>query len=314
MNFNRMSNLAERRIKEENEGGANQFLSMAPTAVDLHAPGDEALNAAGDELWRITAQAAVASDADYGLLTQELNARVQSVLRMHPGATHVVTGTIPLFLRTQQAVLDSLVMSFALAFAVIAVVMMVLLRNPLAGLIAMLPNLMPVGTVFGLISWCGQHVDVGSMVTASVALGIAVDGTLHLLSWFRKGVAAGLSRREAVQQALGHCGPAMWQTSATVGISLLMLAPAELLLVSRFGWLMASLIGTALIADVIFLPALLMGPLGRLIERSVAPGKPTHPEGEPSINADENARTILRPPRPHFELTKQRAGSSRKPV
>ena len=146
MTYNRKSNLVERRIKEENEAGASQFLSVATEAADLHEPNDAALSAAGDELWRNYPESAVASDSDYGLLTQELNARVQSVLRMHPGATHVVTGTIPLFLRTQQAVLDSLVMSFALAFGLIAIVMMVLLRNPLAGLIAMLPNLMPVGT------------------------------------------------------------------------------------------------------------------------------------------------------------------------
>ena len=62
--------------------------------------------------------------------------------------------------------------------------------------------------------------------------------------------------------ALSHCGPAMWQTSAAVGIGLLVLFPADLLLISRFGWLMASLIGAALIGDLVLLPSLLVGPLG----------------------------------------------------
>ena len=303
--YNRRSSEVERRIKEEGVAGSSEFLSMAPTAVDLGETGDGKLNAAGDELWRITAQSAVASDSDYGLLTAQINDRVQSVVRMHPGATHVVTGTIPLFLRTQQAVLDSLIFSFGLAFGLIAIVMMILLRNPLAGLIAMLPNLLPVGTVFGLISWFGQHVDVGSMVTASVALGIAVDGTLHLLSWFRDGIAKGLTRKQAVMEALGHCGPAMWQTSAAVGIGLLMLAPAELLLVSRFGWLMASLVAAALVADVVFLPALLMGPLGALIERST-PRETTETVSE-SKEIAETARTNSGPPRPHFDLAKKKS-------
>ena len=304
--YNRRSSEVERRIKDGGEAGAAAFLSVATEAVDLDQPGDDGLNAAGDELWRITAQSAVASDSNYGSLTDELNHRVQSIVRLTPGASHVVTGTIPLFLRTQQAVLDSLVWSFALAFGLIAAVMMILLRNPLAGLIAMLPNLLPVGTVFGLISWSGQHVDVGSMVTASVALGIAVDGTLHLLSWFRIGIARGDSRQEAIIQALAHCGPAMWQTSAAVGIGLLMLAPADLLLVSRFGWLMASLIGTAFLADVVFLPALLMGPLGSLIERT------TPPETEsqmlpPSVEQTESsARANPSLPRPHFDMAGDR--------
>ena len=81
------------------------------------------------------------------------------------------------------------------------------------------------------------------MITASVALGIAVDGTLHLLTWFRKGIQEGLTRNQAIEKALMHCGPAMWQTSAAVGIGLIMLAFADLLLVHRFGWLMAALIG-----------------------------------------------------------------------
>jgi uncharacterized protein len=301
--YNRRSSEVERRIKEEGETGAAAFLAVASAAADLDRPGDAGLNTAGDELWRITAQSAVASDSNYGRLTDDINTCVQSVVRMYPGASHVVTGTIPLFLRTQQAVLDSLIWSFALAFGLIAIVMMVLLRNPLAGLIAMLPNLLPVGVVFGVISWCGQHVDVGSMVTASVALGIAVDGTLHLLSWFRKGIAAGLTRQEAVMQALGHCGPAMWQTSAAVGIGLLMLAPADLLLVSRFGWLMASLIGTALVADVVFLPALLMGPLGALIQRST-PLEEQTPAGI-AVPAPEPERTEAGPPRPHFDRIEQ---------
>jgi hypothetical protein len=49
---------------------------------------------------------------------------------------------------------------------------------------------------------------------------------------------------------------------------MLALLPAELLLVSRFGWIMAALIFAALIADIIFLPALLGGSLGRLIQRA----------------------------------------------
>jgi hypothetical protein len=61
----------------------------------------------------------------------------------------------------------------------------------------------------------------------------------------------------------------MWQTSAAVGIGLLVLFPADLLLISRFGWLMACLIGAAFIGDMVLLPCLLVGPLGMLIERRI---------------------------------------------
>ena len=268
--YHKRANTTEQRIRESGSTELARFLAVAEEAAGLHENDDELLNRAGDELWRITAHVSIMSDVGYGELSSDLDRRVQSVLKNHGGANHLVTGLVPVFLRTQEAVLESLISSFGLAFAIIAVVMMIVLRNPAAGLITMLPNLLPIAVVFGLISWSGLAVDIGTMITASVALGIAVDGTLHLLTWFRDGLRAGETRTEAICGALGHCGPAMFQTSAIVGFSLLTLYPVELLLVSRFGWLMAALIAAALVADVVFLPALLAGPLGSLIERSVA--------------------------------------------
>jgi predicted RND superfamily exporter protein len=305
MNYHRRSNETEQRIKDGEAAGAEAFLAMADEAADLHQPGDGELNTAGDELWRISAQAAILSDADYSRLMDELNHRVQLITRMYPGTRHVVTGTIPLFLRAQQAVLDSLVDSFRMAFVVIAVVMVIVLRSVVAGLISMLPNIAPVGIVFGLMSWSGVRIDVGSMVTASVALGIAVDGTLHLLTWFREGIRAGMSRREAIEASLAHCGPATWQTSAAVALGLLMLYPADLVLISRFGWLMAVLIGAALLGDLVLLPALLSGMLGGMLERIEAQKK----SGTNEVLTP--APPVADVPAPHFAGSRRRAGRRR---
>ena len=290
---------AESRIKNGEVPGAKALFAVVREPKSLEKLGGDRFQVeAGDEVWRITAQVAIMSDLDYADLTGdwtdpvekpgELNTIVESVLAEEPGSKHLVTGMVPLFLQTQQAVLSSLIVSFGLAFALIALIMMYLLKNPVSGLLSMLPNVLPIGMIFGLISWAGISVDIGTMITASVALGIAVDGTLHLLTWFRKGIQDGLSRRNAIAQALMHCGPALWQTSIAVGIGLLMLFPAELLLVSRFGWLMAALIMSALVADLIVLPALLAGPLGTIIERTIVeperePAPATHPLPNPDL-------------------------------
>ncbi|HIK96435.1 MAG TPA: hypothetical protein EYG03_31215, partial [Planctomycetes bacterium] len=246
------------------------LLALPDYSTDWLEDGDALLNRKGDEVWRVTAQTSALSDVDLELLTSDIDAIAERHLSTvgSPNTGHVVTGLIPVFLRTQQAVLESLIRSFGMAFVVIAIVMMVVLRSPMAGIFTMLPNLMPVVLVFGLLSWMRLKVDIGTMITASVALGIAVDGTLHLLTWFQELVRRGMSVESAVGKALEHCGPAMWQTSAAVGLGMLALLPADLLLVSRFGWIMAALIFAALVADVIFLPALLGGLLGRLIQRA----------------------------------------------
>ncbi len=301
--YNRRSNETERRIKDGSQHGTSDFLVVAAEAHDWIEPGDAGLNQAGDELWKITAHAELLSDVDYGRLSAELSESIRSVTRYHAGTGHVITGTAPLFDRTQKAIVRSLVKSFALAFFMIGTVIVVMLRNPLAALISMLPNVLPIGFVFGMAAWCGERIDVGAMITASVALGIAVDGTLHLLTWFREGLRRGHTRQRAVMEALAHCGPAMWQTSIAVGIGLLMLAPADLVLVSRFGWLMSALIAAALFADLILLPAMLAGPLGALLERSVPvrlktdepPAQPHRAVPHVRFQGNERDRNSVRP-------------------
>lgn len=250
-------------------------------AFELPTPDEDNEISLGQEIWKITCQVSIVSEMDYDTFLNEVDVIVSDALdqfavnqqRENSDAprevSYIVTGTVPLFLRTQQAVLESLIRSFALAFGVIAIVMMFVLKGFRAGIITMLPNLLPVGVVFGAVSWFGIAVDIGTMITASVALGIAVDGTLHLITWFRERLAIGIAPDIAIAEGLTHCGPALWQTSTIVGIGMLALLGADLLLISRFGSLMAALIAAALIADLVFLPSLLAGPLGRLIASRV---------------------------------------------
>lgn len=296
--YSASSRIIEDRVKTGDQPGSKTLISIADDATEF--------NAAGDELWRITAQVAVMSRRNYQDLRHELDEICSSILRKtagtaekvppvgalrsyHPGASHFITGEIPLFLATQHELLESFVTSFFGAFISIALVVMLVLRNPIAGFLAMIPNVLPIVAVFGLISWCGVQVDIGSTVTASIALGITIDGTLHLITWFRLGIQEGKSRAEAVSLAMGHCGPAMWQTTLVVSVGLLMLYPSDLILISRFGWLMTVLLAAASISDLILTPALLAGPLGYIIERSVR-GVPAEAEPEKAVVAQLEPR------------------------
>ena len=92
------------------------------------------------------------------------------------------------------------------------------------------------------------------------------NDTLHLITWFRIALRQGKTREESVIQAMRNCGMAMTQTALVIALSLLLLYPAELLLISRFGWVLAALLAVAWLSSVVVLPALLAGPLGRVIE------------------------------------------------
>lgn len=191
----------------------------------------------------------------------------------------VYTGIVPLVYKAQRTLLFSLVESTFLAFILIGIVMSVLL-NPGAllgklrpsrllygigaGAVSMLPNLFPVVVIFGLLGHTGSIVDLGKMMTASVAMGVAVDDTIHFLEWFRQGLAQGMTRRESVIEAYRRVGPAMTQTTILGGLGLFVFALSSFTPTQSFGVMMLLLLVAALVGDLIFLPAILVSPLGNL--------------------------------------------------
>jgi len=212
----------------------------------------------GDELWRISARVRAADRLNYGDLMKRLRNAVSQELENRPGIEPIYAGSVPLIFKAQTEMLNDLIKSFGLAFAMIAVIMVVLLRNVFTGIFCMVPNVMPVLLAFGFMGFWGMSVEVGTLLTASAALGIAVDDSLHYITWFKRGLAQGLSRRDAACLAYEHCGLAMIQTSLICSLGLLVFALSPFTPVSRFAWMMFSLLLLALICDLLILPAVLL--------------------------------------------------------
>ena len=193
----------------------------------------------------------------------------------------IYTGIIPIVYKAQNQLLKSLVNSIALAFVMIAGVMMLLLRdwrgpfnagnllNIPGGALSMLPNIFPVLIVFGALGHLGRKVDIGSMMTASVAMGVAVDDTIHFLNWYRKGLAQGLRRVEAIRLSYDRVATAMTQTTLIGGLGLSAFALSTFTPTQAFGVLMLFLLVAALVGDLIFLPALLASPLGKFFGKEI---------------------------------------------
>ena len=177
-----------------------------------------------------------------------------------------VTGVWTLASTGQNQLFHDLVKSFLLALAVISPVMMLLLRGVAKGGLAMIPNVAPPVLFFGTLGWLGYEIDIGTMLTASVGLGIAVDNTFHLLHWFRHYLDIGTDndRQSAVNQALQHCRPAMIQTTIICGAGLLVFAFSQFVPVRQFSISIAVILALAVLSDLVFLPAVIVSPLGRI--------------------------------------------------
>lgn len=218
----------------------------------------------GEQLWRVSVRARALSDVDYGHFVATLREHVDPVLEAESarGVKATYTGVIPLIYKAQRQLFRDLIRSFLTAFFVIALVMVVVLRSVRAGLLAMLPNVFPAVVVFGFMGWAGLLIEIGSVMTASAALGIAVDDTFHFLAWFRRGVDEGMPRHKALHHAYRRCARAMLSTTVICSAGLIVFSLSTFMPIVHFAWLMVTLLAAALLGDLVFLPAMLAGPLG----------------------------------------------------
>jgi predicted RND superfamily exporter protein len=233
---------------------------------------------AEEELWRISGRVAAFSDVPHDRFLNDVEDQVDAFLEKQSSSRGIVhatyTGVVPLVFQAQRELLNGLFKSFCLAFVMIGVVMAILLRSLRAGLLLMLPNVFPAVVVFGIMGWTTTLIDVGAMMTASVALGIAVDDTLHFLTWFRRALRKGRTRQQAIVEAYDRCALAMTQTTLIAGLGLLVLCLSSFQPVSQFGLLMFFLLVAALVGDLVLLPAMLATRLGKIIGQSSLPDSP----------------------------------------
>ncbi len=233
------------------------------------------------EHWRLTAHLSAVEAIHYGDLLTDLKQSLseEALLQRHDSeASLEVSGLMPLVHGIQSQLLHDLFASFMTAFLLIAMVMTIAEAGMLAGLVSMIPNVFPIFTLFGILGWRGASIDIGSIMTASVAMGIAVDDTLHFLSVFRRQLDRGESRVEAVRSAYAECGRAMIQTTLICGSGLAIFALSDFVPTARFAWMMVALLAAALVGDLIVLPAFLLSPVGKVFELSRNRTRP-HREG-----------------------------------
>ena len=168
-----------------------------------------------------------------------------------------VTGMMTLFARTFSGAMRSALKSYVVALVVITVLMIILIGNLKLGFLSMLPNLTPILITAGMMGWLSLPFDMSTMLVFSVAIGLAVDDTIHFMHNFKRYHDQTGQAREAIRLTLRTAGRAMLVTSVVLSLGFFIFMLASIVNVFYFGLLTGIAVVLALLADFLMAPALM---------------------------------------------------------
>jgi predicted RND superfamily exporter protein len=197
-------------------------------------------------------------------LTNQLNTWTRE--NLPSGTTARLTGSFILLNDASDEVASSQSSSLIIALVTIYLMMVLLFRSFATGLLALIPNLMPIFAYFGFLGWTGITLDITTSLIASSVLGLAVDNAVHIIRRYRQSIAERQANPQNDFQS--NEGWAMWLTLLRTGkpmtlANLMLIAAFLIFALSSFvpvrisGMLWAITIFVCLAADLIFLPALM---------------------------------------------------------
>jgi len=122
------------------------------------------------------------------------------------------------------------------------------------GLIAALPNMFPVIILFGVMGYAEIPLNIGTTMAAAIAIGIAVDDTLHFMLRYNQELRTSRSQTRAMQNTIYEEALPVVSTSVALTVGFLVFSLSDFAPVAQFGLLSALVISTALMADFVITP------------------------------------------------------------
>ena len=243
--------LEEYRIPDSRDLIAQEFLLFANSGSDdLEDFTDNQFSRA-----RLTMKLPWRDAIEYGGFVDHIEERFSEVLGND--ATVEVTGIVALLGRTVKAAMVSAAESYLIAGVLITIMMIMMVGSVRLGLAAMIPNFFPILFVGALMKLFGIPLDMFTMMTFSIALGLAVDDTVHFMHNFRRYYEATGDVAEAVSHTLHTAGRAMLVTTVVLSAGFYLFIFSYMSNIVNFGIVTGTAIVMALVADFLIAPALM---------------------------------------------------------
>jgi hypothetical protein len=194
----------------------------------------------------------------FGEMRADIDETVRQLKVTYPELKITITGGLALIMELSDYITWSQIKSLGLAILVISGVLIFVFGSTRAGLIAIIPNLIPATLTFGLLGLLGEPLDSDTMIIAPIIIGIAVDDTIHFITHYRGEVLIDGDIIRALRTTVKEVGQAIVFTSLILGLGFSIMGFSSHLGSSNMGKYGTLAIFMALICDLFLLPAAIM--------------------------------------------------------
>lgn len=169
-----------------------------------------------------------------------------------------VTGTAHLIDKNMSYLSSSMVKGLSLSILIVALIMGLIYRSFTVLLISIVPNIVPLLLIAGVMGFVGVELKTSTAIIFTIAFGIAVDDTIHLLGKFKYELMKGRSKMYALKRSYMTTGKAMILTTLILCSGFCLLVLSSFMGTFYLGIMLCITLFAALIADLTLLPVLLL--------------------------------------------------------
>lgn len=172
--------------------------------------------------------------------------------------SYSLTNLFVLYQDILQRLFSSQIMTLGLVFAALTLVLLVIFRSIKVALIAVIPNILTTLVILGVMGWLGIALDLMTITISAIAMGIAVDDTIHFVHRYLEELNRENSDGDiAIKKTFKSVGYALIYTTTIIAVGFSLLSFSDFVPSILFGLLTSLAMLLAFITDTTLLPVLL---------------------------------------------------------
>lgn len=190
-------------------------------------------------------------------LLTKINTDLREIIK-NKETTYQLSNLMVLYNNMLQSLFNSQISTLGTSVVILSIMFFILFKSSKVVFIALVSNIIPIFLLFGIMGWLNIPLDIMTITIAAIAIGIAVDDTIHFIHRFEEEFKLDKDYVNAMRRSHNGIGHAMYYTTIiiVIGFSILMLS--NLVPTIYFGLLTGVIMINVLAADLLLLPKLLL--------------------------------------------------------